>query len=243
MLDGVIDRIKGPLPELIDVLTASPSMRQVETIQCIVSFFAVAVIIFMVFPLRQYARGMVAKKMGDDTAEREGRLTLNPFSHIDPMGSLLLCITCIGWPKHMPINYRRCSKVSQRTAIIGTSLAGPCASIIVSYVILIVAKVILFNAAGAIAVYVAYGLTMVASINMSLAILHLLPVPGFDGCNILCCFIPAKGVAFIQRNGQIIHWIFFAALILGLLDTPLEWLNDGLLWLLDRASFFVGTIT
>ncbi len=238
----MLDRLKGPILELIDVFTASSSMRQVEMIECIISFFAVAVIIFMVFPLRQFARGMVAKKLGDDTAEREGRLTLNPFAHIDPTGALFLCVTCIGWPKHMPINYRNCTKVSQRTAVITTSLAGPCASILVSYVILIIAKILLLNMVSEMIYYIFYGLRFVASINASLAILHLLPIPGFDGCNILCCFLPPKGVMFIQRNGQIIHWIFFAVLILGWLDVPLDWLHYGLMWLLDKGSFFLGTI-
>ncbi len=243
----MLDRLKGPLLELIDVFTANPVMRQTEMIQCIISFFAVAVIIFMVFPLRQFARGMVAKRLGDDTGEREGRLTLNPFSHIDPMGALLLCITCIGWPKYMPINYRNCTKVNQRTAVITTSLAGPCAGIITSYLLLIIVKIIFMNminmnTANEMMYYIASGLLYVCSINMSLAIFHLLPIPPFDGCNILCCFLPPKGVMFIQRNGQIIHWVFFAVLIMGWLDVPLSWLSNGLMWLLDRAFFFVGML-
>ena len=239
---NVIERIKGPFFELLDVFTASPAYRQVETMECIISFFVVAIIIFVVFPLRECARGYVAKALGDDTGEREGRLTLNPFAHIDPRGALFLCITCIGWSKTMPINYNRCTKVKSRTAVILTSLAGPVASILLSYIALIAAKLVMFNAANEMMIYIFMGLFYVASVNISLAVLHLLPIPPFDGCNILCCFLPRGGVMFFERYGQMINLVFFFALILGFLDGPLDFLDTMLMKLLDLASFFVGTI-
>lgn len=239
----MIERLKGPIFELIDIFTANPVHRQAEIVECIISFFVVAVIIFMVFPLRECARGFVAKKLGDTTGEREGRLTLNPFAHIDPMGALCLCITCIGWPKNMPINYRNCNKVSSRNAVLLTSLAGPVASIVMSYIVMIVAKIIaMSNDPSDVMLYIFMGLIYVASINVSLAVLHLLPIPPFDGCNILCCFLPPRAAMTIQRNGQIINMIFFVALIVGVLDGPLSWLSNGLIWLLDKASFFVGIL-
>ncbi|MBQ9948433.1 MAG: site-2 protease family protein [Oscillospiraceae bacterium] len=242
---GTLERLKGPLFELMDVFVANSANRQAEVIECVISFFAVAVIVFVVFPLREVARGYVAKLIGDDTGEREGRLTLNPFSHIDPRGAFFLCITCIGWSRTMPINYNRCTKVKPRTAVILTSLAGPVASILLSYITMIISKLLFvtadFNSVSfEMMYYISMGLSQITLINVSLAVLHLLPIPPFDGSKILCCFLPPKGVIFMERYGQIINLIFFVALILGFLDVPLAYLDVGLIMLLDAASFFVG---
>ncbi len=241
---GTLERLKGPLFELMDVFAANPVYRQAEVIECVISFFTVAIIVFVVFPLRECARGYVAKLIGDDTGEREGRLTLNPFSHIDPRGAFFLCITCIGWSKTMPINYNRCTKVKPRTAVILTSLAGPVASILLSYITMIISKLLFMaaidSASFEMMYYISMGLSQITLINVSLAVLHLLPIPPFDGSKILCCFLPPKGVIFMERYGQMINLIFFVALILGFLDIPLSLLDYGLIWLLDAASFFVG---
>ncbi len=239
---NALERLKGPIFELFDIFVCSPAYRHSETMGFIISLFAVAVIIFVVFPLRECARGYVAKAMGDDTGEREGRLTLNPFSHIDPRGALMLCITCIGWSRTMPINYNRCTKVKPRTAVVLTSLAGPLSGIIFSYIFLIIAKIVLYTATSEMALYVYEGLYYMAEINVSLAILHLLPIPPFDGCNILCCFLPRGGVMFFERYGQIINLVFFFALILGLLDLPLGFMNMMLMTGLDMGSWFVDML-
>lgn len=233
----VLDRIKGPIFELFDLMTGNGTVQET-----VIAFFAVAAIIFIVFPIRECARGYMAKYLGDDTGEREGRLTLNPLSHIDPMGALCMCFCCIGWSRTMPINLNRCTKTKGRTALFLTSLAGPVANILMSYIFVIVSKIIFMNITSTVMFYVWYGVYYVAVINVYLAVLNLLPIPPFDGCKILCSFLPRNGVLFFERYGQIIYMAFFFALILGLLDGPLDFLSDGVMWLLDKASFFLGTM-
>ncbi|MGN0700427.1 MAG: hypothetical protein ACI4J8_05435, partial [Oscillospiraceae bacterium] len=78
---GVVNKLKGPIFVLLDFFRGSAELTEV-----IIAFFAAAVVIFVVFPIHECAHALMAKALGDNTAEREGRLTLNPISHVDPMG-------------------------------------------------------------------------------------------------------------------------------------------------------------
>ncbi len=227
-----MERIQGPIFDVIGAMTGS-----VPWAYAIISCFAVAVIIFVVFPIHECAHGFMAKLLGDDTAEREGRLTLNPFSHIDPMGALCMCFCCIGWAKHTPVNIHRCHKVKSRTALALTALAGPLSNLILSYVLMVISKLIPVDSTTAFYVY--FALDYAVILNIYLAIFNLLPIPPFDGSKILYSFLPAKGINFMERYSQIIYLTFFALLIFNVLDGPLNFLTGGVYWALDKASFFV----
>ncbi len=234
---------RGPLLEIFSLIfSGNPSQQQI--ISCVLSVFSVLVIIFVVFPIHECAHGLMAKILGDDTAERQGRLTLNPFAHIDPFGALAMFICRIGWAKPTPVNIRNCTKVKQRTALALTSLAGPVANILLSYVLIIASKIILVSVMGAaevnqVLIYVVMGLCYTATINVYLGVFNLIPIPPFDGFNILASFLPGKAVYFMQKNQQVIYWVFFALLVFGALDIPLGAASNGIIWLLDKASFFI----
>ncbi len=231
-----MERIQGPIFDLIALMTGRG-----DVITTVISFFSVAVIIFIVFPIHECAHGFMAKLLGDDTAEREGRLTLNPFAHIDPMGALCMCLCCIGWAKPTPVNVSRCRKVKARTALALTSLAGPMANILLSLVFIIIEKILLGDAINLsnTVIYIAVALDYAIYINIYLAVFNLLPIPPFDGSKILYSFLPAKGISFMERNGQYIHWGFFLLLIIGVLDIPLGIISNFIYWLLDMATFFL----
>lgn len=229
---------KGPLLELFGLLFSSNRTND-DIVRVVLSFFSVLVIIFVIFPIREFARGFVAKKLGDDTPEHAGRLTLNPFAHIDPMGALMMFLFRIGWSKHMPIDIRRCNKVKTRTAVALTSLAGPLANILLSYLLIIICKILMLNMTNIVAIYIATGLAMTAQISVFLAVFNLIPIPPFDGFNILATVLPAKAVFFMERNQQIIYLIFFALLMFGFLDVPLGFLCNGVYSLLDIMSGFI----
>lgn len=229
---------RGPLLEIFSLLfSGNPSQSQI--ISCVLSVFSVLVIIFVVFPIHECAHGLMAKILGDDTAERQGRLTLNPFAHIDPFGALAMFICRIGWAKPTPVNLRNCTKVKQRTALALTSLAGPLANVLLSYILVIAYKIVMLNMTSMAMYYVALGLLYTAQINIYLAVFNLVPIPPFDGFNILSSFLPGKAVYFMQRNQQIIYWVFFALLIFGALDIPFGFATNGILTLLDLASGFI----
>ena len=230
-----IQRMQGPLFDLMAFLTG-----RADIVTVIISFFSVAVIILLVFPIHECAHGFMAKWLGDDTAEREGRLTLNPFDHIDPLGAFAMCLCCIGWAKPVPVNVRNCNKVKARTALALTALAGPLANIIMAYIIMIILKLMICFAPATYAVSVIMmALSYIVSISIYLGIFNLLPIPPFDGYKIFYGIFPAKVTNFMDRNAEIIHWVFFALLIFGILDVPLGFLSDCVWWLLDLLSGFI----
>ena len=135
---------RGPLIELF-MLLFSGSVTESQVVSVVLSVFSVLVIIFVVFPIHECAHGLMAKILGDDTAERQGRLTLNPFAHIDVMGAVMMMLFRIGWAKPTPVDIRRCNKVKPRAALALTSLAGPLANILLSYIMIIAYKLVLMN--------------------------------------------------------------------------------------------------
>lgn len=232
---------RGPLIEIIQLLFKNNRTAS-DLISVTISLFSVLVILFVIFPLRNYARGLAAKKLGDDTAERCGMLTLNPLSHIDPIGAAAMLICRIGWTKPVPIDIRRCHKVSQKKAAVIISIAGPAASIILAYILEIIAKLVILGANAdnmMVAYYIVLGIEYTVQISIFLAVFHLIPIPPFDGYNILSGFLPHKVSYFMMRNQRIIYWVFFALLVFGFLDVPLSLITEGIIWLLDKASFFI----
>lgn len=228
--------MKGALIYLIEYLSGNGDLLTV-----IISFFSVFVIIFLCFPIHECAHALVAKILGDDTAERQGRVTLNPLAHIDPMGAICMCICCIGWAKPTPVELRNCRKTSMRTANVLVSLAGPLSNIILALIVMIIFKIMIVAGAlaGESATYIALGLSQIIQINIFLGIFNLIPIPPFDGYHILASFLPAKSLYFMEKNGQIIHFIVFVLLISNVLDRPLLFLETGVYNFLDLITRFI----
>lgn len=228
--------MKGALIYLIEYFSGRGDLLTV-----IISFFSVFVIIFLCFPIHECAHALVAKILGDDTAERQGRVTLNPLAHIDPMGAICMCICCIGWAKPTPVDLRNCRKTSMRTANVLVSLAGPLSNIILALIVMIIFKIMIVAGAlaGESATYIALGLSQIIQINIFLGIFNLIPIPPFDGYHILASFLPAKAVYFMEKNGQIINFIVFVLLISDVLDRPLMFLEMGVYNFLDLITRFI----
>lgn len=107
----------------------------------VLQIFTKIIIIFLVLPIHEYAHAWMAHKMGDDTAGYMGRLTLNPLAHIDWIGAICLLFTGFGWAKPVPINPNKFRK--QRLGVSLTAAAGPASNLIVSFIALVVYRIIL----------------------------------------------------------------------------------------------------
>ncbi len=202
-------------------------------------FFSRALMLLLVMPVTNCARGLVAKWQGDDTADRQGRITLDPFSHLDPLGSLAILLCGFGWSKPMPIVYSRMNKL--RRGIILVSLAGPVShflSAIFCYLIevLMIGVPAVYTSiySGNInAVYCVYIiLDTLASINVCLGVINLLPLCGMDGFNILYQLSGPKFHNWYHDNYRaanqgsliILLILFFIPDITGGAINPIGWL-------------------
>lgn len=226
--------MRGPLFYLIDYF------RGIEPIQMfIISIFGVLAFLFICIPVHECAHAFVAKRLGDDTAERKGRLTLNPFAHIDMLGMIMMFVCSIGWAKPTPVDLRRCTKVKIRTANVLVSAAGPLSNLIMAFIFMIIFRLICLFGGGSVMAQIALCVYYIANLNAFLAVFNLIPVPPFDGYHILASFLPAKALAFMERNGQIIHLVLLILLVSGYAGIPISWLSNKIMEFFSFATSFI----
>ncbi len=192
----------------------------------------------MILPLHECAHAWSAKKLGDHTAEYQGRLTLNPIAHIDPIGSLCLILTGFGWAKPVPINPLNFRKY--RAGIALTAAAGPISNLIAAFIGMIAFRFVMaipyggetlidfLNQTGPL--YFAYLiLSYFISINIGLAIFNLIPIPPLDGSKVLSYFTSAEFDRKVQQYQMYIYVVFLVVMFTGVLNTPLNFIS-GLIY-------------
>ena len=168
------------------------------------------------FSLHEFAHAYVAYKFGDDTAARQGRLTLNPLKHLDPFGTILILIAGFGWAKPVPVN--RFFFKNPRVAGVLVSLAGPLSNLLL--VILAYAALYGMIAAGlgpSLPAAVFDFLNIFITMNAVLFIFNLLPLPPLDGYRIIEDLVPAGVRAKMTQYEQ-----YGALIFLILVLTPLD---------------------
>jgi len=167
--------------------------------------------------IHEFSHGFIAKKLGDSTAENAGRLTLNPISHIDPVGFFAMVFLGFGWAKPVPVNpiYFKNRKVGFAL----TALAGPVSNFLMALIAVpLLALVFRFVPNS----HVQYFFSTFLVINISLGIFNLIPINPLDGSRILGLVLPDSAYYKMLANERYIQMGLFVILILGLLDGPLS---------------------
>lgn len=141
--------------------------------------------ILLALTVHEYSHARVAYAFGDNTAKFQGRLTLNPIKHLDPVGTLLLIIAHFGWAKPVPVNPYN-FKGDRRKGLMWVSLAGPGSNVLLALISAILLRLFYQHW------YLGEFLNALFQINIILAIFNLLPVPPLDGSKILAGIIPAR---------------------------------------------------
>ena len=185
--------------------------------------------VLIALTFHEFAHAYAADKLGDETPRMQGRLNLNPLSHIDPFGFVFLIVARFGWGRPVQINPRNFNgkySLSKAEAIV--SAAGPIMNFTLAFVFLILYYV-LFKVTnilsalslqwqGIIEVVIIYTI----SINIGLGVFNLIPLPPLDGSKILMHFLPYNGKQWFYNNQQIFYIVFLLIWITGLSSTILN---------------------
>lgn len=200
------------------------------------------VIVAMTF--HEFAHAWIATKLGDDTPRLQGRLNLNPMSHIDPVGIICLVLLGFGWGKPVQINPRNFNgKYSLTKAEAIVAAAGPIMNLILAFLFLII--------------YTIYGLTVttittttnviasilisVISVNIGLGVFNLIPIYPLDGSKVLFHFLPYKAKDWMIRNQFILSIIvFFIVFYTDIISIICTYVLSGMMWVTGKIfSLFI----
>jgi len=198
----------------------------------IILIFIILIFLFSVI-IHEVSHGLMADYLGDPTAKLAGRLTLNPISHLDPIGSIVLPLFCIlfanltgggfifGWAKPVPVNPYNFR--DQKYGEAKVALAGPAANLAIAIVFGLCLRflplVATFSGLYLMFAYIVY-------INILLAVFNLIPVPPLDGSHILFTFLPIKA-----NNVKVFLNQFGFVILLVILMSFFQWISLAINWI------------
>ncbi len=197
--------------------------------------------VLLAITVHEFGHAFAAYKLGDDTPLRQGRLSLNPFDHVDPLGLAMLLFAHIGWGKPVqidPRNYNRNISVEKADAIV--SFAGPLMNFITAIIFaLIYCAIVKF--AGAVFVMSKIGIIIISiiiyiiTINIGLGVFNLIPLPPLDGSKIFLPILPHNAKSWFIEHEQTFYFIFLIIWITGiagrLISPIIGWMTNKILGL------------
>lgn len=206
-------------------------------IDFIVYAISAMVVIFLTLPVHEFAHGFIASKLGDPTPKYTGRLTLNPFAHIDYIGAAAMLLVGYGWARPVQVNPRYFKNPKWGMAL--TALAGPVSNIIVATISFFIARLVglALTSFSSVLIYVYIFFYYVALINVRLAVFNFIPVPPLDGSKVLSAVLPTRIYFKIMQYERYIYLALLFLLASGVLSKPLDiisgYIMSGIAWLVS----------
>ena len=194
------------------------------------------IVLFTAITVHEFAHGYVAYKLGDPTAKNSGRLTLNPISHLDPIGAVCMVLCGFGWAKPVPINPYYFRSRKRDTALV--SMAGPAANILLAFLSTIIyvpllVVMLLYAPQNPVLDFVTGTLINLVSLNIGFAVFNLIPFPPLDGSKILGAILPYDAYMTLLQYERIGFPILILLSISGILGRILGFVTQPVfgLWI------------
>ncbi len=213
-------------------------MRQGEYMQAVIVILARAFVVFCCLPIHELAHGWVANKLGDNTAKLQGRLTFNPLAHLSPIGTIMIFLFGIGYANPVPVNANNFKNPKRDMAL--TALAGPTSNVMMAFIYVFIYYAIgrFVGAQSTVGSAVMYFFYFAASVNVTLAVFNLLPIPPLDGSKVLAAVLPYKQyVKYMQYE----RYVMIGLMIL-LFTGVLNGVISGLASILMRLISFIPSL-
>lgn len=203
-----------------------------DTRQFIIDLLLSLPIILLSLSLHESAHAIAANKLGDPTAKNLGRITLNPVKHLDPIGFICMLLCGFGWANPVPINSRYFKKPRRDMAI--SAAAGPISNVLLAFIFALLLKasytflpgVITTEKSLELAMILLRFLTIGVSLNITLAVFNLLPVPPLDGSRMLYVFLPPKQYFGVMKYERYISLGIMLLLLIGVLDPVISFVSN-----------------
>lgn len=200
-------------------------IREGEYALLLINLASIMFVVFCTLPVHEFAHAWTAVKLGDDTPRLSGRLTLRPMAHIDPIGALMILLVGFGYARPVQVNMHNLKNGRKSFALV--ALAGPVSNLIMALVFTFCKTLIYVLAINSILPAVAYTVlgsffSFASSINISLAVFNLLPIPPLDGSRIANLLLPSKYYFTIMKYERYIMIGMFVLLWTGILSKPLS---------------------
>lgn len=208
---------------IIAIFTVSTIVQYIQNPMELLALLLTLPGVIVAITFHEFAHAFVADKLGDDTPRRQGRLNLNPLSHIDPVGFFMLIFAHFGWGKPVeinPANFNRKRSMSAQEALV--ALAGPVMNLIIAIVLTIILFAIttftptfILSTTG---MLIGLTLQMAISVNIGLGVFNLIPLPPLDGSKILIHFLPYNAKTWFENNVQIFYIVFIVLWVTNLIS-------------------------
>ena len=193
--------------------------------------FRVAAVLFCIM-VHEFSHGLAARLLGDPTAGRAGRLSLNPLRHIDPVGFLMMLVAHVGWAKPVPVDIRYFKNPKRDMAL--TALAGPVSNFLLAGVALGIGSVLLCfgsQLGGPVWFAIILFLCYIAVLSVGLGLFNLIPIPPLDGSRLLFSVLPDRLYYTYLRYERYLILAVIALAWFGFFSGPL---NVCMAWVLEK---------
>ena len=176
--------------------------------------------IIICLTVHECAHGWAARALGDRTAQRAGRLTLDPMAHIDPVGFICMLIFGFGWARPVPVNVSGFRMKNRKLGMALVALAGPASNLLLALICYIITLLLGYKMAGdamffrTITMFFSY----IASLSVGLGVFNLIPIPPLDGSRVLNAFVPYSVQVKLERYQSVILLAVIFVVYFGLFD-------------------------